>query len=97
VSLQAATAEPALPGRQWRPLSAEAPPGASGVGFLYAAFCHIAVSKTLHIMGMFMPKFGLMPAFALTFAAGFSLGAVSTARSHDPFSWERATEKNKNT
>jgi hypothetical protein len=26
-----------------------------------------------------------------------SLGATSVARSHDPFSWERATEKNKNT
>jgi hypothetical protein len=23
--------------------------------------------------------------------------AVSLARSHDPFSWERATEKNRNT
>ena len=55
------------------------------------------VSKALHIIGMFIPKFGLMPVFALTFAAGFSLGAVSTARSHDPYSWERATEKNKNT
>jgi hypothetical protein len=25
-----------------------------------------------------------------------SLGATSVARSHDPISWERATEKNKN-
>lgn len=65
---------------------------------LQAAFNHIAVSKALHIIGMFIPKFGLMPFLALTFAAGLvSLGAVSTARSHDPFSWERATEKNKNT
>jgi hypothetical protein len=24
------------------------------------------------------------------------VGATSVARSHDPFSWERATEKNKN-
>lgn len=65
---------------------------------LQAALNHIAVSKALHIIGMFIPKFGLTPLFALTFAAGLvSLGAVSTARSHDPFSWERATEKNKNT
>lgn len=63
-----------------------------------AALSHIAVSKALHIIGMFIPKFGLTPLFALTFVAGLvSLGAVSTARSHDPFSWERATEKNKNT
>jgi hypothetical protein len=26
-----------------------------------------------------------------------SLWAVSLARSHDPFSWERATQKNRNT
>jgi hypothetical protein len=26
-----------------------------------------------------------------------SVGAVSAARSHDPFSWERATEKNRST
>jgi hypothetical protein len=63
-----------------------------------AALSHMAVSKALHIIGMFIPKFGLMPFFALTFAVGLvSLGAVSTARSHDPISWERATEKNKNT
>jgi hypothetical protein len=67
-----------------------------------ATLSHIAVSKALDIIGMFMPKFGLTPFLALTFTAGLagaaaSLGAVSTARSHDPFSWERATEKNKNT
>jgi hypothetical protein len=47
--------------------------------------------------GMFMPN----PAFALAllpaFGAGFSTGAASAARSHDPFSWERATEKNRST
>jgi hypothetical protein len=47
---------------------------------------------------MFIPKLGLMPLLLLALAAGFaSLGAVSTARSHDPFSWERATEKNRST
>ena len=52
---------------------------------------------------MFMPKFGLVPFFGTTFTAGFGaglvvvVGATSVARSHDPFSWERATEKNKNT
>ncbi|MET0382086.1 MAG: hypothetical protein ABW032_01560 [Burkholderiaceae bacterium] len=63
-----------------------------------AALSHIAVSNALLISGMFMPK----PAFALALlpalGAGFSMtGAVSTARSHDPFSWERATEKNRST
>jgi hypothetical protein len=51
---------------------------------------------------MFIPKFGFTPFFA---AAGFAAGvavvlpvwATSVARSHDPFSWERATEKNRNT
>ena len=64
----------------------------------HAAFNHIAVSKTLLISGMFMPKL----AFAELFATGragltFVFWAVSVARSHDPCSWERATEKNRNT
>jgi hypothetical protein len=48
---------------------------------------------------MFMPKFGLVPFFgAATFGAGFSVAiwAIS-ARSPDPISRERATEKNRNT
>jgi len=58
----------------------------------------MAVSKALLIIGMFMPKLGFVPFFALALVAGFvASGAVSAARSHDPFSWERATEKNKNT
>jgi hypothetical protein len=63
-----------------------------------AAFSHIAVSNALLISGMFMPKLGLTEFFAL-FAAGLaaSLWATSVARSHDPFSWERATEKSRNT
>jgi hypothetical protein len=64
-----------------------------------------AVSKALDIIGMFMPKLGLVPFFVTgTFAAGFAgllllllLWATSAARSHDPISWERATEKNRNT
>ena len=53
--------------------------------------------------GMFAPKllFAAVLAAALT---GFSLplllltpGATSVARSHDPDSWERATEKNRST
>jgi hypothetical protein len=63
----------------------------------HAALSHIAVSKALHIIGMFIPKLGLMPFLLAALAAGLTSGAVSTARSHDPFSWERATEKNKNT
>ena len=63
-----------------------------------AAFSHIAVSNALLINGMFMPKL----LFAALFAAGLAglsamLGATSVARSHDPNSWERATEKNRST
>ena len=63
-----------------------------------AALSHIAVSKALLIIGMFMPK--LVPAACLgTGLTGLSamLGATSVARSHDPGSWERATEKNRST
>mgnify|MGYP003557254557 CR=1 FL=1 len=64
-----------------------------------AALCHMAVSKALLIIGMFMPKLGFVPFLLAAFAAGLvstAVGAVSVARSHDPISWERATEKNKN-
>jgi len=65
-----------------------------------AALSQAAVSNALLIIGMFMPKFGLVPFFGTTFTAGFTAvlvvaGATSVARSHDPFSWERATEKNR--
>jgi hypothetical protein len=50
---------------------------------------------------MFMPKLGLVPFFGTTLTAGLVAAAVvwatSGARSHDPISWERATEKNRNT
>jgi hypothetical protein len=64
----------------------------------YAAFNHIAVSKALLIIGMFMPKV----LFAALFDAGLAglsvaFWATSVARSHDPNSWERATEKNRST
>ena len=68
-----------------------------------AALSQAAVSNALLIIGMFMPKLGLMPFLGTTFTAGFTgvlvaaAGATSVARSHDPFSWERATEKNRNT
>ena len=64
----------------------------------HAAFNHMAVSKALLIIGMFMPKLGLL-AFFETGLGGFpaAFWAVSIARSHDPCSWERATEKNRNT
>ena len=64
----------------------------------YAALSHIAVSKALLIIGMFMPKL-LFAAFLAAGLAGLSvtLWATSVARSHDPFSWERATEKNRST
>ncbi len=68
---------------------------------LQAAFSQAAVSKALHIIGMFMPKLGLVPFLGTaTFGAGLALlllGVISVARSHDPVSWERATEKNRST
>ncbi len=63
---------------------------------LHAALSHMDVSKALHIIGMFMPKLGFGLVLVLL-STGFSAGATSVARSHDPISWERATEKNKNT
>ena len=58
----------------------------------------MAVSNALLISGMFMPKFAFALALLLALVAGFSMiGAASAARSHDPFSWERATEKNRST
>jgi hypothetical protein len=62
-----------------------------------AAVSHIEVSNALLIIGMFMPKLALAAFFEATLA-GFSVfWAVSFARSHDPCSWERATEKNRST
>ena len=68
-----------------------------------AASRQAAVSKALVIFGMFIPKFGLKPFFETVTFGGVltvvlpSCWAVSAARSHDPISWERATEKNRNT
>jgi membrane protein YqaA with SNARE-associated domain len=71
-----------------------------------AAFNQADVSNALTIIGMFMPKFGLTPFLGTaTFTAGLggvtgvllACWATSPARSHDPFSWERATEKSRNT
>jgi hypothetical protein len=61
----------------------------------------MAVSKALLISGMFAPKLLLAAGFAAALT-GFSPlvplpGATSVARSHDPDSWERATEKNRST
>ena len=70
-----------------------------------AALSHIAVSNALLISGMFMPKLEFAAAAAAAafdsfFGAPVSpallVGATSVARSHDPISWERATEKNRN-
>jgi hypothetical protein len=65
----------------------------------YAAFSHIDVSKALLINGMFMPKLAFAACLPALFAACLTatFWATSVARSHDPISWERATEKNKNT
>ena len=58
----------------------------------------MAVSNALLISGMFMPKLAFAALLAAVLA-GFSvlLWAISLARSHDPCSWERATEKNRST
>ena len=65
-----------------------------------------AVSKALVIIGMFMPKLGFVPFLGATTLTGALTGAAavliafwatSAARSHDPDSWERATENNRNT
>jgi hypothetical protein len=66
-----------------------------------AAFNHIAVSKALLISGMFMPKVefaeaAAFEAFFVVVVPASLVGATSVARSHDPISWERATEKNRN-
>ena len=81
--------------------------GAPSLGQRHAALSHAAVSNALHIIGMFMPKLGLVPFLGTaTLAAGLGAAgvvtlllawAVSAARSHDPISWERATEKNRST
>ena len=67
----------------------------------YAAFSHIAVSNALLISGMFMPKLALAAAAAFEdfdlLELSLLVGATSVARSHDPISWERATEKNRST
>ena len=58
----------------------------------------MAVSNALHIIGMFMPKLALAAVFAVFgLSPAVVCGATSVARSHDPFSWERATEKNRST
>ena len=71
-----------------------------------AALSHIAVSNALLISGMFMPKLEFAAAAAAAafdsfFGAPVSpallVGATSAARSHDPISGERATEKNRST
>ena len=67
-----------------------------------AAFNHIAVSNALLINGMLVPKleFAAAAAFEVFDFATPSLPllwATSTARSHDPISWDRATEKSRNT
>ena len=63
----------------------------------HAASSHIAVSNALLIIGMFMPKFALAEFFEALAGLSATLWATSVARSHDPFSWERATEKNRST
>ncbi len=69
---------------------------------VYAALSQAAVSKALLIIGMFIPKLGFVPFLGTTFTAGlaaavFVVWATSVARSHDPISRERATEKNRST
>jgi hypothetical protein len=62
-----------------------------------AALSHMEVSNALLIIGMFIPKLALLALLAAGLAGFSAMGAVSAARSHDPNSWERATEKNRST
>jgi hypothetical protein len=65
------------------------------------------VSNALLIIGMFIPKVAAAAALlAAALAAALTglspvlsllLWVTSVARSHDPDSWERATEKNRST
>ncbi len=65
--------------------------GASGVT-CYAAFNHMAVSKALLIIGMFMPKLGLAPFFGAALGAGLTGScAASFTRSQALDSLARAT------
>jgi hypothetical protein len=58
----------------------------------------MAVSNALLINGMFMPKLLFVALFTAALAGlSATLWATSVARSHDPCSWERATEKNRST
>ena len=58
----------------------------------------MAVSNALLMSGMLVPKLACVEFLdALADLLSATLGATSVARSHDPFSWERATEKNRNT
>ena len=75
------------------------------LGFLFCwraeaqlAPSHIAVSNALLIIGMFMPKLALAVALEF-FGVGLTATgtASSVARSQEPFSCERATEKNRST
>jgi hypothetical protein len=57
----------------------------------------MAVSKALLISGIFVPNAALALDLETVFGlASAAAGVVSAARSHDPISWERATEKNRN-
>ncbi|MCR5884256.1 hypothetical protein LRS03_15915 [Rhizobacter sp. J219] len=78
--------------------AAEAALSSNTLRSAHAAVSHIEVSKALLIIGMFMPKLAFAAFLAATLV-GFSavFWAVSFARSHDPCSWERATEKNRST
>jgi hypothetical protein len=72
-------------------------------GAAYAAVSHMAVSKALLMSGMLAPKLLFAAVFDAAFMGLLSMllsltpGATSVARSHDPISWERATEKNRST
>ena len=88
--------DPALPVRWCAPWGERREP----LRGVYAALSHMAVSNALLIIGMFMPKLEFAADLAPAFGAGLSamlVWATSVARSHDPCSWERATEKNRST
>jgi hypothetical protein len=62
-----------------------------------AAVNHIEVSKALLISGMLVPKLEFAALFAAALAGFSAVWGVSVARSQEPSSCERATEKNRST
>jgi hypothetical protein len=67
-------------GPAWRPFRLRRPALMRALGRFQAALSHMAVSKALLIIGMFMPKLGLVPFFGTTLGAGLTALALGHFR-----------------